>query len=142
VIAAARSGSFGDEILRGKLAIGGKSMGGRIASQVAAGGAGDLLGLVLLGYPLHPPGKPNQLRIRHFPRLATAALFVQGTRDSFGTPDELRPFLAQISAPTTLYVVEGGDHSFRVPKRAASQDAVEPVIQDRIDTWLRERRQG
>jgi predicted alpha/beta-hydrolase family hydrolase len=121
-----------------KLAIGGKSMGGRIATQVAAAGIGALAGLVLLGYPLHPPGKPDQLRSTHLPRIAAPMLFVQGERDSFGTPDELRPILETLSAPAELYVVAGGDHSFKVPKRGgvAQQDIYE-AIQERIDQWLR-----
>ncbi len=122
---------------RGKaLAIGGKSMGGRIASQVAAGAA-DLAGVVLLGYPLHPPGKPQQQRSRHLPRIAAPMLFVQGERDSFGTADELRAVVAALPS-AELYVVPKGDHSFKVPKRGgAPQDAVYAAIQDKIADWLR-----
>jgi predicted alpha/beta-hydrolase family hydrolase len=120
---------------RTALAIGGKSMGGRIASQVAAG-ATDLAGIVLLGYPLHPPGKPQQLRARHLPKIAAPMLFVQGARDSFGTEDELRAALKGL-ARAELYVVEDGDHSFKVPKRAGvPQDAVYAAIQDKIAAWL------
>jgi len=124
-----------------KLAIGGKSMGGRIASQVAAAGdVGKLLGLVLLGYPLHPPGKPQQLRTRHFTRLAVPALFMQGTRDAFGTPEELGGALDGTGVWATLYPVADGDHSFNVPKRAGrTPDTVEAEIQDRIRDWLFER---
>ncbi len=119
------------------LAIGGKSMGGRIASQVAAG-RGDFAGLVLLGYPLHPPAKPSQLRIAHLPEITAPMLFVQGARDSFGTPDELRPILASLSAAAELYVIADGDHSFKVPKRAGlNQEAVYSAIQDKIADWLR-----
>jgi predicted alpha/beta-hydrolase family hydrolase len=100
-----------------RLFLGGKSMGGRIATQVAAKLApGDVSGLVLLGYPLHPPGKPAQLRTAHLPRVAAPMLFVQGSRDSFGTPDELRPVLAGLAKGTRLVVVDGGDHSFARPK--------------------------
>src|SRR5258708_30740393 len=100
-----------------RLAIGGKSMGGRIASQVAAGGGvGDLAGLVFLGYPLHPPGKPERLRAKHLPRIGAPMLFVQGARDVLGTPDELRPIIAALAPPAELYVVAGGDHSFKVRK--------------------------
>jgi predicted alpha/beta-hydrolase family hydrolase len=120
------------------LAIGGKSMGGRIASQVAAAGAGAFAGLVLLGYPLHPPGKPDRLRSKHLPEIAAPLLFVQGEHDSFGTPDELRPILRSLTAPVELYVVESGDHSFKVPKRAGvAQSDVYAAIQERIDRWLR-----
>jgi predicted alpha/beta-hydrolase family hydrolase len=101
-----------------RLFLGGKSMGGRIATQVAAKLAreADLAGLVLLGYPLHPPGKPEQLRTAHLPRVAAPMLFVQGSRDSFGTPEELRPVLAGLAKGTRLVVVDGGDHSFARPK--------------------------
>ncbi len=117
------------------LAIGGKSMGGRIASQVAAGASG-LSGVVLLGYPLHPPGKPRQLRVRHLPKVAAPMLFVQGSRDAFGTPEELQVVLAQLPL-AELYLVENGDHSFKVPKRAGvPQDAVYARIQDKIADWL------
>jgi predicted alpha/beta-hydrolase family hydrolase len=124
-----------------KLAIGGKSMGGRIASQVAAlGDAGALLGLVLLGYPLHPPGKPEQLRTRHFSRLSVPSLFVQGTRDAFGTPEELSAALSGTDVPATLYPIADGDHSFKVPKRGGrTADMVEAEAQDRIRDWLVQR---
>jgi predicted alpha/beta-hydrolase family hydrolase len=114
-----------------RLFLGGKSMGGRIATQVAAkltAGEVDgtspappergrnLKGLVLLGYPLHPPGKPAQLRTAHLPRVSAPMLFVQGSRDAFGTPEELRPVLAGLAKGTRLVVVDGGDHSFARPK--------------------------
>ena len=122
----------------GKLAIGGKSMGGRIASQVAALGAAEVAGLVLLGYPLHPPGRPEELRVKHLPAIETPMLFIQGSRDAFGAPEELRPFMQKLKAPAELHVVEGGDHSFKVPKRAGlSQADVYKSVQDRIDQWLR-----
>ncbi|HEY6257718.1 MAG TPA: alpha/beta fold hydrolase [Xanthobacteraceae bacterium] len=126
------------KIGRGRLAIGGKSMGGRIASQVAAAGAPDVAGLVLLGYPLHPPGKPEQLRTKHLPAIQAPMLFVQGSRDAFGTPEELRPFINKLKAPAELFVVEGGDHSFKVLKRAGvAQADIYKAVQDRIDHWLR-----
>ena len=120
------------------LAIGGKSMGGRIASQVAAGGAGELAGLVFLGYPLHPPGKPERLRAAHLHDVRAPMLFVQGSRDAFGTPGELQPIITRLEPPADLYVVEGGDHSLRIPKRAGmGQQEVYDRVQDRIATWLR-----
>jgi uncharacterized protein len=122
----------------GKLAVGGKSMGGRIASQVAAGGAGDLAGLVFLGYPLHPPGKPDRLRAAHLRDVRAPMLFAQGSRDAFGTPAELQPIISQLEPPADLFVVEGGDHSFKVLKSAGiKQQDVYRAIQDRIETWLR-----
>jgi uncharacterized protein len=126
-----------------RLAIGGKSMGGRIASQVAAGDVGELAGLVLLGYPLHPPGRPDRLRAAHLREVRTPMLFVQGSRDAFGTPAELQPIIEQIGRRAELYVVEGGDHSFKVPNSAGirQQDAYH-AIQDRIANWLRDRAAG
>jgi predicted alpha/beta-hydrolase family hydrolase len=117
-----------------RLAIGGKSMGGRIATQVAATDATDAL--VLLGYPLHPPGRPAQLRARHLPKIAAPLLFVQGERDPFGTPDELRPVLDGIPR-ATLFVVPGGDHSFKVRKKdGVPQSEVHARILDEIPRWL------
>jgi uncharacterized protein len=120
-----------------ELAIGGKSMGGRIASQVAAAGADDLAGLVFLGYPLHPPGRPDRLRSKHLSQIRAPMLFVQGSRDAFGTPDELRPIIAQLATTADLYVVEGGDHSFKIPKKSGvKQEDVYREIQDHIALWL------
>jgi hypothetical protein len=122
---------------RGALAIGGKSMGGRIASQVAAGEAPGVAGLVFLGYPLHPPGKPDQLRDRHLPGIKAPMLFVQGARDAFGTPEELRPVIKKLKVPVELYTV-AGDHSFKVRKREGlSQADTYKAVLDRIDQWLR-----
>ena len=122
----------------GKPAIGGKSVGGRIASQVAVDGAGDLAGLVFLGYPLHPPGRPDRLRSAHLRDVKAPMLFVQGSRDAFGTPAELEPIISQFEPTADLFVVEGGDHSFKVPKSAGvKQQDVYRAIQDRIETWLR-----
>ena len=87
--------------------IGGKSMGGRIASQIAVAGAGAL-GLVLLGYPLHPPKQPQKLRVAHLPKLTLPTLVLQGRRDEFGTPDELRPHFP----PSVTIVALPGGHSF------------------------------
>lgn len=119
------------------LAIGGKSMGGRIASQVAAASAGELAGLVFLGYPLHPPGRPDRLRAKHLLAIEAPMLFVQGSRDAFGTPDELRPILHELAAPTELFEVEGGDHSFKVTKASPiPQQHVFPMILDHTAQWL------
>jgi uncharacterized protein len=138
VIAAARSGALSADIARGKIAIGGKSMGGRIASHIAASDPAGIIGVVALGYPLHPPGKPEQLRTKHLPAIAVPMLIVQGERDAFGTPDELRPVLRTMQAKTELYVVEGGDHSFKVPKSAGVPQAqVHARVLDEIARWLR-----
>lgn len=125
-----------------KLAIGGKSFGGRIASHVAAGEdqtAAQIAGLVFLGYPLHPPGKPQQLRVKHLTHIRAPMLFAQGSRDAFGTPKELEPVIKQLGASATLYVVEGGDHSFTVPKKwPVPQEKVFEAVQDKIVEWLKE----
>ena len=126
----------------GPLFAGGKSMGGRIASQCAAKGAIDPAGLVFLGYPLHPPKKPEQRRDRHLPAVKSPMLFVQGTRDEFGTRDEIAPLvatLAQTVKGTRFYEVEGGDHSHAVPKRGgvAQADVLERIA-DAIVEWMRE----
>lgn len=117
--------------------IGGKSMGGRIASQVAASGVADLAGLVFLGYPLHPPGKPEKLRAEHLKDIRAPMLFMQGSKDAFGTCDEIREVIEKLHLPATLYEVTGGDHSFKVPKSAPlPQDQVYEVAMDEIVSWL------
>src|SRR6266478_1314590 len=138
VIEAVRGGKFDGDAARRKLVIGGKSMGGRIASQVAAAGQEGIAGLVFLGYPLHPPGRPDKLRSKHLPEIRAPMLFVQGSRDAFGTPEELRAVLGELEVAADLYVVEDGDHSFKVPKRSAmSQDQVYEFVLDEIVRWLR-----
>jgi predicted alpha/beta-hydrolase family hydrolase len=132
VIAAARKHL---DSARDGLFIGGKSMGGRAATHVAAEDpALHLSGIVLLGYPLHPPGRLDRMRDAHLPSVKRPMLFVQGTRDTFGTPDELRPVLEKLSPAPTLHVVEGGDHSFKIggkdPKKqlAAYIDAQKTIL--------------
>lgn len=119
------------------LFIGGKSMGGRIASHVASqGGAGPLSGLVFFGYPLRPPGKPGQRRDAHLPAIAEPMLFIQGGRDTFGTGEEIRALLPRLQR-ATLHEIAGGDHSFKVPGGKAKQ---KPVLEDVMDTaaaWAR-----
>jgi hypothetical protein len=135
VIAATRTRP---DLAAAPLVIGGKSMGGRMASHLAAQGVADLAGLVALGYPLHPPGRPEQLRAEHLARIRQPLLIVQGARDAFGTPEELRPALAPLGAAATLHVVEGGDHSFKVPKRGPiTQEEVFARVQDEIARWIR-----
>jgi predicted alpha/beta-hydrolase family hydrolase len=97
---------------------GGKSMGGRIASQLAARGGFDPApaGLVFFGYPLHPPGKPGQRRDRHLASIDAPLLFLHGTRDPFASPDEMRGLVAGLSR-ATLEFIDGGDHSLVAPKR-------------------------
>jgi predicted alpha/beta-hydrolase family hydrolase len=125
------------KLARNRVAIGGKSMGGRIASQVAAAGIGDLTGLVFLGYPLHPPGNPEKLRSKHLPLIKAPMLFIQGSRDTFGTAEELKPIVKKLPH-ATLHVIEGGDHSLKVPKSAGvTQEEVYRAVQDEIAGWLR-----
>lgn len=99
----------------GRLVLGGRSMGGRICSLVAADEAEPLpsLGLALLGYPLHPPGKPETLRVEHFKRLTMPVLFASGTRDAFATPAELKRHAKKVKGPVTFHWVETGDHGFK-----------------------------
>ncbi len=125
------------ESARRFLFIGGKSMGGRIATQVAAADRDlPLAGLVLLGYPLHPPGKPDQLRDRHLPQVQRPMLFVQGRRDTFGTPVELTPILERIAPAPTLHIVDG-DHSFKISKKdPAAQAALYADIQQAVAMWI------
>jgi predicted alpha/beta-hydrolase family hydrolase len=94
------------------IALGGRSMGGRICSMAVADGL-PAAALVLISYPLHPPGKPDQLRIDHFPSLEVPCLFVSGTRDAFGTPDELTKATKTIKGAVTHVWIEGGDHGLR-----------------------------
>jgi uncharacterized protein len=137
VVQAFHDGAFGKSLGRDRLVIGGKSMGGRIASQIAAAGIEGVAGLVFLGYPLHPPGKADRLRAAHLQHVRAPMLFVQGSRDAFGTPEELRPVLKRLKAPAELCVVEDGDHSFKVPKRSGrSQDQVYDFVLGEIGRWL------
>jgi uncharacterized protein len=98
-----------------KLVLGGKSMGGRIASQIVAGGM-EADGLVFHGYPLHPPGKPERMRDEHLRSIDVPMLFVEGTRDPFCPLPTLEKVLATVPAPTEVAVIDGGDHSFKVRK--------------------------
>lgn len=121
-----------------RLVIGGKSMGGRIASQVAASHPDNIDGLVFLGYPLHPPGRPDKLRSEHLPKIKAPMLFVQGSRDAFGTKEEIAGIIKKFKLRAELYTIEGGDHSFKVPKSlGVSQSDVHNAAMDRIGDWLR-----
>ena len=104
----------------GRLVIGGKSMGGRVASMVADGLG--VAGLLCLGYPFHPPGRPEQLRTKHLEGLATPALIVQGTRDPFGTKAEVEGY--RLSPAIRVLWLEDGDHDLR-PRRASGFAAAE-----------------
>ena len=120
------------------LFIGGKSMGGRISSHVASQGIDGVDGLVFLGYPLHPPGKPDQRRDAHLPEIREPMLFVQGSKDPFGTADEIAALLPRLQR-ATLHRVEGGDHSFKVSGRGAPKpEIVLRGILEAAAKWMRE----
>jgi hypothetical protein len=108
--------------------IGGRSMGGRMCSMVAAGADGspppaEIAGLVLICYPLHPPGKPERLRVEHLPAIDVPCLFVSGTKDPFGSPDELERWTATIPGAVEHVWIEGAGHDL---KRA--DDAVAAAV--------------
>jgi uncharacterized protein len=106
--------------LAGRAFLGGSSYGGRQASLLAASHAGLVEGLILLSYPLHPPGKPAQLRTAHFSQLQTPPLFVSGTRDAFGTIEELEAAIKLIPARSELVKIEGAAHGLSKPGSAES----------------------
>jgi predicted alpha/beta-hydrolase family hydrolase len=109
--------AFADGVSRAggrRVFAGGKSMGGRIASMAAAEGM-PAAGLVFLGYPLHPPGRPEKIRDAHLPDVPVPMLFLQGSRDTFARPDLLAGVLARLGPRAQHVEVAGGDHSFRVP---------------------------
>jgi predicted alpha/beta-hydrolase family hydrolase len=119
------------------LFIGGKSMGGRIATHVATDPRLGLAGVVLLGYPLHPPGRPDERRDAHLGDVAAPMLFVQGSRDAFGTPAELAPVIASLDGRATLQTIDGGDHSFKVARAGRDgQAAIHAGIQQLIAGWI------
>ena len=95
-----------------RLVLGGRSMGGRMCSIAVADGL-PAAGLVLVAYPLHPPGKPDRLRTEHFPRLEVPCLFVTGTKDPFGTPDERLAHAEAIPGPVEHVWIEGGRHDLK-----------------------------
>jgi predicted alpha/beta-hydrolase family hydrolase len=113
----------------------GKSMGGRIASQAAANGlfARDPAGLVFLGYPLHPPAKPEQRRDAHLPKVKVPMLFVHGSRDPFGTPEEMDAVVTPLKR-ATLVMIEGGGHSFEAPQRDGGDRA--PLALTAAVAWM------
>jgi hypothetical protein len=95
-----------------RVAVGGRSMGGRMCSMAVADGLGAGA-LVLVSYPLHPPGKPERPRTEHFGALEVPCLFVSGTRDAFAAPEELEAATAAIPGPVTHVWLDGGDHGLR-----------------------------
>jgi uncharacterized protein len=110
----------------GALVLGGRSMGGRMCSMAVAEGL-PAAGLALVAYPLHPPGRPDKLRVDHFPALDVPCLFVSGTSDPFGTPEEMEAHTAAIPGPVTHVWIAGGRHDLR---RADVQ------VSDAVATWV------
>lgn len=104
-----RAAELGDPVW-----VGGKSLGGRIASMMVADGSLDAAGIVFVGYPLHPPGKPERIRDGHLYDVDVPMLFLQGTADPFARWDLLQGVLERVEHRATLHPVDGGDHSFRV----------------------------
>jgi len=118
-----------------RLFIGGKSMGGRIASQIAANGV-DMNGLFFLGYPLHPIGKTDQLRDEHLYKIKKPMLFVSGTRDSFARRDLLEKVVSKIGSNAQIHWIENGDHSFKTPDaKTGSIDTLQEALASLID-WF------
>jgi len=112
------------------LVVGGRSMGGRMCTMASSDIEDALLvaGVVCIGYPLHPPKKPEQLRVEHLPRLGVKALFISGTRDEFGTPEELETAFALLPSPPVVQFIEGGRHELKGhDERVATQ----------LKDWLR-----
>jgi predicted alpha/beta-hydrolase family hydrolase len=121
----------------GRTVVSGKSMGGRVASQMVAEGLMEADGLVLFGYPLHAPGRKEKLRDAHLYRIAVPVLFFAGTRDSLCDLDLLRGVLKEKRKPWELEVIQGGDHSFNLPKAMeTSQEEVYDRILTRTGAWL------
>ena len=122
----------------GPLIIGGKSMGGRVASMIADAEfeAGRIAGLLCLGYPFHPPGRPTQLRTKHLIGLKTPALICQGTRDEFGVPDEVATY--GLSTAIEVKWLEDGDHDLK-PRKAISGFSTADhlkTVADTVAEWV------
>ena len=121
----------------GPLFLGGKSMGGRVAAALAASGRVRPSGLVFLGFPLHKPGAPENLRTDDLPRVGRPLLFVQGTRDPFGGPDLVRSVVKDLKLRAAVHRVDGGDHSFALPKsRAAEQRGTLDAAADAVAAFV------
>lgn len=113
---------------RGPILLGGQSYGGRMASMLAAEETKIAGALLLLSYPLHPPGRPLDVRTAHFPSIRIPVLFVHGTRDPFGTPEELDAARKLIPSPTSVSWVEGAGHDLKQGKFDVAALAVEPAL--------------
>ncbi|MGQ0643465.1 MAG: alpha/beta hydrolase family protein [Gemmatimonadaceae bacterium] len=124
------------ELKPGTLIIGGRSMGGRVASMLAAEGF-DCAGLLLLAYPLHPDGRPEQLRDAHLPAIRVPVLCFNGTRDTMCTPELMERAVATVTTTWHMHWLEGADHSFHVLKRSGRSDAqVLTEVGDATAAWI------
>jgi hypothetical protein len=112
----------------GRIFLGGHSYGGRQATMLCAADPGLVSGLLLLSYPLHPPRKPEQLRTQHFPQLRNPNLFVHGTRDAFGSIEELTRALQLIPAKTELMTVEGAGHDLGFKGKSRHEDILPRIF--------------
>src|SRR5436190_3309266 len=117
--------------------VGGKSLGGRIASMCVADGM-RAAGLVFLGYPLHPPGKPERIRDEHLYRIDSPMLFIQGTRDPFAQPKLLAKVLKKLGPRAEHVSIEGGDHSFRMPGKKRSDADIGAGLAEPAAAFLRD----
>lgn len=125
------------EYAPGEILAAGKSMGGRVASQMIAEGVLPAGGLIFLGYPLHPPGDKAKLRSAHLFQIGVPLLFFAGTRDSLCDVSLLRGVLERLSVPWDLEVIEGGNHSFGVPKSSGqTQEEIYGRILEKMVSWL------
>lgn len=117
-------------LVPGRVFLGGQSYGGRQATMLAAAEPGLTNGLLLLSYPLHPPGKPAQLRTSHLPKIKAPSLFVSGSKDPFGSPQEIESALKLIPAPVRFLLIEGAGHDLGFGKRvrAAMQDVPDRIV--------------
>ena len=116
------------KLVTGRVFLGGHSYGGRQASMLAAGEPDLVAGLLLLSYPLHPPRKPAQLRTQHFPSLRTPCLFVHGTRDPFGSVEEIKKALQLISAKHNLLALEGTGHDLGFKGKSRPQTLAGDIL--------------
>jgi predicted alpha/beta-hydrolase family hydrolase len=122
------------------LIAGGKSFGGRMTSGAAAKSLPGVRGLAFLGFPLHPPGKPDIQRADHLDSVELPMLFLQGTRDQFARFDLITSVCRRLENRATLHPLDGGDHSFAVPKSSGrTQTAVLEELADTIAEWARAR---
>jgi uncharacterized protein len=118
------------KFVQGRISLGGQSYGGRQATMLAAAEPEITDGLLLLSYPLHPPGKPAQLRTAHLPKIQVPSLFVSGSKDPFGSPQEIESALKLIPAPVRFLLIEGAGHDLGFGKRvrAAMQDVPDRIV--------------